>query len=312
MSLPLKFDVDTDDVSLRKGVILKSRYEIRKTIWISDLSIVYFGFDFFEGMECVIKEYYPKGKVIRETDGRTVLFKMPTYKNKYYEGVEQFLNEGILLKKLKHRNIAKCIDYFTENETGYIVMKYYEGKTLDDYMKEEKDFLLSDELKKIFIPIVDALRYLHKKGILHRDIKPKNIIIDKENGPVIIDFGAACKFRSNQIKRISYSPGYSPLEFYSDKSKQGIYSDMYSLSAMLYYYLSGRVPVKVTDRLFEDTLEDISKYNIDISKSFSKHIMRNLSVDYKKRLKSMRMFKFIIYKECFYLKKREKTLSLNS
>lgn len=304
--MPLNFDIDTDEISLRSGVIIKSRYEIKKTIWVSDLSIVYLGFDYFAGMECIIKEYYPKGKVIRETDGRTVVFKMPTFKDKYYEGINQFLNEGVLLKKLKHRNIAKCIDYFEDNDTAYIVMKYYEGKTLDEYMKEKKEFLLSEELKNIFIPIVNALKYIHKKGVLHRDIKPKNVIINQEYGPVIIDFGAACNYKSKQKKKISYSPGYSPLEFYSDKSKQGKYSDIYSFSAMLYYYLTGKIPYKVTDRLFDDKLEDISNYNRDISEFFSKNIMKNLSVDYRKRLKSMLIFKLIIYIEIFNLKKREK------
>ncbi len=310
MSLPLVNDLDTNDVCLPSGVMIKSRYEIKRTIWVSDLSIVYLGFDFLEGTECVLKEHYPKGKVLRDMDGKTVVFKMPTFKNKYYEGLNQFLNEGVLLKKLKHRNIAKCIDYFTENDTGYIVMKYYEGKTLDEYMKEEKEFFTSDELKKIFIPITGALNYIHKKGVLHRDIKPKNILINEKCEPVIIDFGAAYNYKSKHKKNICYSPGYSPLEFYSEKSRQGKYSDVYSLAALLYFYLSGRVPEKVTDRVIEDKIEDISKYNSDISKFFSKKIMKNLSVDYKNRFKSMLRFKFAIYIEYLNLRKREKVMTL--
>lgn len=306
MSLTLAYNTDTDDIWLRSGVMLKSRYEIKKTIWVSDLSIVYLGFDFLEGGECVIKEHFPKGKVLRDTDGRTVIFKMPTFKNKYYEGLNQFLNEGILLKNLKYKNIAKCVDYFSENDTGYIVMKYYEGKTLDAYMEGEKDFYISDDFKNIFIPIANALSYIHKKGVLHRDIKPKNILINEKLGPIIIDFGAACNYKSRQKKKIFYSPGYSPLEFYSQKSKQGRYSDVYSMAALLYFYLSGKAPEKVTNRVIEDKIEDISMYNRDISKFFSRKIMKNLSVDYKNRFKSMFMFKIVIYLEYCRLRKREK------
>jgi serine/threonine protein kinase len=309
MSLPF---LDTDDICLPRGVLIKSRYEIKKTLWVSDLSIVYLGFDFLQGTECVIKEYYPKGKVLRDMDGRMVVFKMPTFKNKYYEGVNYFLNEGVILKKLKHKNIAKCIDYFMENDTGYIVMEYYEGKTLDEYMKDEKEFYIFDHLINIFIPIANALSYTHKKGILHRDIKPKNIIINKKYGPIIIDFGAACNYKSKEKKKIFYSAGYSPLEFYSEKSNQGKYSDIYSLAALLYFYLSGKVPEKVTDRVIEDKIEDISKHNNYISKFFSKRIMKNLSVDYRKRFKSMQKFRFVIYIEYLNLRKKEKEKALKT
>ena len=302
--MPLEYDLD--EVALKNGIMLKSRYEIRKTISVSDLSIVYMGFDFLEGKECVIKEHYPKGKVLRDMDGRTIVFKMPSFKEKYYEGVNLFLNEGVLLKKLRHKNLVKCIDYFTENDTGYIILKYYEGKTLDDYMKEEKDFFISDEFKKIFIPILNALSYIHKKGILHRDIKPQNVIINKEFGPVIIDFGAACKYKTKQKKKIFYTPGFSPLEYYSDKSRQGKYSDIYSLAATLYYYLSGKTPEKVTDRVIEDKIESLEKYNRDVSNSFSRVIMKNLSVDYKHRFSSLCVLKIIMYIEYIKLSKKEK------
>lgn len=302
--MPLEYDLD--EVALKNGIMLKSRYEIRKTISVSDLSIVYMGFDFLEGKECVIKEHYPKGKVLRDMDERTIVFKMPSFKEKYYEGVNLFLNEGVLLKKLRHKNLVKCIDYFTENDTGYIILKYYEGKTLDDYMKEEKDFFISDEFKKIFIPILNALSYIHKKGILHRDIKPQNVIINKEFGPVIIDFGAACKYKTKQKKKIFYTPGFSPLEYYSDKSRQGRYSDIYSLAATLYYYLSGKTPERVTDRVIEDKIESLEKYNRDISNSFSRVIMKNLSVDYKRRFSSLGVLKIIMYIEYIKLSKKEK------
>lgn len=295
-------EVDINDICLQKGVMLKGRYEIQSAISVSDLSIVYKGYDYIGGVGCIIKEYYPKGKVLRDMDGKTVVFKMPSFRHKYDEGLSIFLNEGTLLGKLKHKNIAKCIDHFSENDTGYIIIEYYEGKTLDQYVKEERDFLISEQFKKICIPFVKAVDYIHRKGIIHRDIKPKNIVINKSLGPVIIDFGSACINKKGVKKRIFYTPGYSPLEFYSDKSKQGKYSDMYSVAATLYFYLCGKPPEKVTNRVIEDNIEDIGKYNKDISRLFSKTIMRNLSVDYKKRFSSLRLFILIMYIEYIHLR----------
>lgn len=302
----LALEADLDEVSLQKGTILKSRYEIKRAISVSDLSIVYRGFDYLNGEECIIKEHYLKGKVLRDMDGKTVVFKMPSFKEQYDEGVNVFLNEGILLKRLKHKNLVECIDYFIENDTGYIVLKYYEGKTLDEYIKENGFFLISEQFKKIFIPIVNAVGYIHKKGIIHRDIKPKNVIINKECDPVIIDFGSACSFKKKQKKKIFYTPGYSPLEFYSEKSKQGKYSDIYSLAATLYFYLCGKPPEKVTDRVIEDKIESIGKYNKDISNFFSKVLMRNLSVDHKKRFSSLGIFKIIMWIEYINLRMKDK------
>ena len=299
-------EVDINDICLQKGVMLKGRYEVKSAISVSDLSIVYKGYDYVRGIKCVIKEYYPKGKVLRDMDGKTVVFKMPSFRHKYDEELNIFLNEGSVLRKLKHKNILKCIDYFAENDTGYIITEFCEGKTLDQYIKEERDFLISGQFKKICIPFVKTVNYIHKKGIIHRDIKPKNIIVNKNLGPVIIDFGSACINKKGVKKRISYTPGYSPLEFYSDKSNQGKYSDVYSVAATLYFYLCGKPPEKVTDRVIEDKIEDIGKYNKDISKLFSKTIMKNLSVDYKKRFSSLRLFILIMYMEYIHLRRNDR------
>jgi len=298
----LLMEVDINDICLPKGIMLRNRFEIESVLSVSDLSIVYRGYDNVNGIKCIIKEYYPKGKVLRAMDGKTVVFKMPTFRHKYDERLSNFLNEGAVLKKLNHKNIAKCIDYFVENDTGYIILEFYEGKTLDRYIKDENNFLISEQFKKICIPFVKAVNYIHKKGIIHRDIKPKNIIVNGSLGPVIIDFGSACINRKNVKKRIAYTPGYSPLEFYSDKSNQGKYSDLYSVAATLYFYLCGKPPEKVTDRVIEDKIEDVRKYNNYISRFFSKAIMKNLSVDYKKRFSSLRLFILIMYVEYIHLR----------
>ncbi len=293
---------EIEDGCLEEGMVLKDIYEIEAIISKGELGIIYLGYDLKKKEKCVIKEYYPNKLALRDIDKKMVLCKSSKLKEKYYNLRDIFLNEGVLLKKFNHKNIATYITHFIENNTGYIVIKYYEGQSLEQYIKENKKECTGDFLKRIFIPLINTIDVIHKKNIIHRDIKPSNILINKDGEPVIIDFGSAIEYKVCENKKIFVTSGFSPIEFYSEKSKQGIYSDIYSLSATLYYYLCKKVPLEVSQRVIEDDLEDIKKYNKEISLFFSRVVMKNLSLPYKKRFFSAKLFKICLYIEYFILK----------
>jgi len=263
-------------------------------------------------MECIVKEYYPKGKVLRDMDGKTLVFRMPSFKRAYDEEVDNFVNEGVILKKYNHKNIVKCIDEFKENDTGYIVLEYCEGKTLNNHMKEEKSIFIPSLFKDVIIPLLDAVEHVHKKGIIHRDIKPSNIIFHRDRGPVLIDFGAAVNYKDKKTKKIFFSHGFSPLEFYSKDSKQGKFSDVYSVAATIYYYLSGITPQNSQERRIKDEIEELGNCNYEISRLYSSVIMKNLSLNYKKRFCSIKLLKLFTYLEYFKQKRKHKFTSDNS
>lgn len=289
-------ELATRDICLKKNTLLKNTYRIKNVISCSELSIVYTGRHAESGDIQIIKEYFPKALVLRDLDDKTVLCRLPSSKGKYYELMESFFNEATIIKELCHKNIVRYIDHFEENGTGYIVMEYYPGKTLDRYI-EEKEVSMTAFFNKTLLPLMDALDFIHKKGIIHRDIKPENILISTDGQPILIDFGSAIYYKNDPKHKIFTTPGFSPLEFYSEKSKLGRYSDIYSLAATLYYYLSGRAPLDVSERLIEDRIKNVRHYNRDVTPLLSSVIMWGLSVNYKKRCYSLKLFKIAFYLE---------------
>jgi serine/threonine protein kinase len=285
---------------LQRNIILNSIYRIKKVLATSDLSIVYLAEDCPRQQKCVIKEFFPKQLVLRDIDQKTVIARKPSFQTKLRQANDVFLNEALILKTIRHPNIIRYLDHFTFYNTSYIVTEFYKGPTLEQYVQTEKKISMRQFLINIFIPILNAVAMLHQNGVIHRDLKPNNIIITKHNTPVLIDFGSAIRFLEPGKKKIFVTPGFSPLEFYSENSRQGGFSDLYSLAAMLYYYVCGKAPLEVTQRLIEDNLEDLRTYNEVISPWLAKVIMKSLAVDSQKRFKSLNLLKLLLYWESLF------------
>ncbi|AZO95789.1 serine/threonine-protein kinase [Halocella sp. SP3-1] len=290
---------EIDYLYLPENTFLKNReYRVlRKLKDRSNLSIVYLGLN-KSGERVVIKEYFPKNLVLRDIDGINVICRSNKLKDKYKRAKRQFIKEAQIMSQFKNNPyICNCNEYFQENSSVYIIMKYYAGQTLEDIINN-KEICFDEFLRKLFIPILDAANAIHAKGYIHRDIKPNNIIINQAK-PVIIDFGSAVEYKCNKKKKILLTPGFSPIEFYSEKTRQGPYSDIYSLAAILYYFLSDTIPIEANERIIEDNLEHINQLTKEKCWYLGKLIMNNLSLDYKKRCRSIKGFKFLLLVQFF-------------
>ena len=113
-------------------------------------------------------------------------------------------------------------------------------------------------LRGLLTPLLDGLSAVHGAGYLHRDIKPDNIVLRGSDvgSPVLLDFGAARLAMGAHSRRLTVvlTPGYAPIEQYSEASEQGPYTDVYALGAVLYYGLTGEAPQEATDRMLDDRL----------------------------------------------------------
>ncbi|MGE7913087.1 serine/threonine protein kinase [Lysinibacillus xylanilyticus] len=282
------------ELSLPANSVLNDTYKIKEVIATSKLSFVYIAENIHEGNQLIIKEFFPNAIALRDLDNKTVVNRLPSTKQKFEDLKAIFLNEALIMRQINHRNIVKYIDHFEENESIYIVMEYYEGTLLDQYLK---DFPINDRdhlYTSIFLPLIGALSYLHKKGILHRDIKPSNIMIDSEGNPCLLDFGSAIFYKTAENYQIFTSPGYSPLEQYSNVSEQGVYTDIYSLAATFYFSLTDIIPLDSSKRIIEDNIENVRKYNEKVSIILSRTIMWGLAVHAKKRCSSLKFMELAV------------------
>ena len=229
-------------------------FQIRDFLGRGGFGISYLGWDVNLKKKVAIKEYMPIDIAVRDYD-LSVHPVTQNDRNDYEWGLNEFLEEAQKLASFDHPGIVKVHQYFEAYSTAYFVMDYLEGQTLAAVYKDQ-NILKEPRLRTILMSILDALEQVHATGFLHRDIKPGNIIFNKGNTPVLIDFGAAraaVATRSQNITAI-VAPGFSPIEQYSTSGDQGFWTDIYALGAVLYRGMTGIVPDDSTTRVTDDRL----------------------------------------------------------
>jgi len=248
--------------ALAKGTRLHE-YEIVRVLGAGGFGITYLAFDNNLEKPVAIKEFLPNELALRH-EGDSVTAKSTGAQDEFDHGLKQFMGEARIMAKFNHPNIVRVQRFFDANNTGYIVMDYAEGRTLSDIIKKDGPM---DEasLRPILLAIGDGLKRAHEAGILHRDIKPGNLILMDDGTPVLIDFGAAraaIGAHGDSVTSI-VTPGYAPIEQYDTGGKQGPWSDIYGLGAVAYVALTGDRPPDATGRIRADNMVPVAKAAAD-------------------------------------------------
>lgn len=276
--------------------LLGDQFKIERPLSNGGFGITYLARDYYLGRDVVVKECYPE--VFCRRDGNTVLVRSEQHEDKFSTIVGMFMREARSIAKMRHPNIVGVHRIFEDNGTAYMVLDLIHGRDLLSIIKQDRESLTPAQIKEILIKVLDAVDLVHQNDLLHRDISPDNIILDKWGSPVLIDFGAAREEASRETRAVSavlvVKDGYSPQEFYFAGGKQGPSSDLYALGATFYHLISGEAPPNSQTRMAEfasnnpDPCEPLAGRFPEYEDVFLEAIDKAMQVLPKSRLQSAR------------------------
>jgi serine/threonine protein kinase len=238
--------------ALPAGTIIRE-WRLEDVLGVGGFGIVYKGRGIYFGELVAIKEYFPSA--ISERDSEDTVVPIGSDVEEVHAlGLKKFVEEAKLLWNLstptRHPNIVSVRALFEIHGTAYMVMDFEDGVSLSKLLKEGRRFN-ERSLWNIIKPVAEGLDRAHRVGVLHRDIKPPNILINDDNRPVLIDFGSA-RFEAAEAtstKVTFHTPPYAAVEQYVKTYDQGPWTDIYALSVVMYECVTGEKPPEVLERL---------------------------------------------------------------
>lgn len=243
---------------LPHGIVLAGQYRVGKVLGRpGGFGITYLGWDVNLQQRVAIKEFLPRDICARANDSLDVTVHTDQERNGFEFGKEQFLREARIVAQFDHPNIVRVRAFFKANDTAYLVMDYYEGLSLSDYLSNVRRIIAPEVAASLMLSVLEGLMYVHERGVMHRDVKPANIYLAAVGKPILLDFGAARQAAAGDLARsisVVLTEGYAPLEQYQRRTPQGPWTDVYGIAATLYRMVTGQIPPAALDRLGTDPL----------------------------------------------------------
>lgn len=232
-----------------------------------------------------MKEFFMKGINERDDDSTTVSVSNKDNHTQFEQQREKFKKEARRLRKLDNKHIVRVHDLFDENGTTYYVMDLIDGQSVSSIMKQTGSPLSEEKAFNIVRQVLDALEVVHKEKIWHLDLKPGNIMLDKQGNAVVIDFGASKQLSAKEgytstSTALCYTPGYAPSEQIDQNMERiGPWTDLYALGATLYNMVTFNQPPSVSEIIDGNAF----KYPSSISEKTQQLIQRMMSPSRQKR-----------------------------
>jgi serine/threonine protein kinase len=261
-----------DKTPLDPGIIMGGHYVIDALINSGGFGSVYRGVDSSEGNRlCAIKETYDVSPTARR----------------------RALMEAAVLFTVKSKHLPRVYDAFEADGRFYLVMQLIEGWTLQQLLRMQGRPCSEQDVINWLVPIMHVLNELHSRNpaVIHRDIKPGNIILTPDQNAVLVDFGLTKLYDPNSDTQTlvrAVSDGYSPVEQYVGKTSPQ--SDIYAMAATIYFLLTLKLPPESVNRSYRDELIAPSLLNPTLSPSMDRVLLKAMSVEAGLRYRSMDEF----------------------
>ena len=243
--------------ALPRESILHGKYLIGDVLGRGGFGITYIGFDLALEMKVAIKEYYPSGAVSRRQGETSLLWNSSAVSSAGRQNAyNDFLKEARKMARIDQiPSVVRVRETFLENETAYIIMDYVEGETLKTRLRRD-GVLTYSACYAMLRPMMEDLQKVHQLGIIHLDISPDNIMIQKDGSVKLLDLGAAKDLnkKSNGMSQLVTKNGFSPAEQYMESGKIGPWTDVYALCATIYYACYGKLVPQALERMMDDAL----------------------------------------------------------
>lgn len=236
---------------------------------------------------------------------------------------QRFLNEAKIMEGLKHPNLVSLYHY-EENAQGlFMIMEYVEGKSLQELLQSLKSPLTSKEALALFNQVLDGFAYAHQQNLVHRDVKPANVMLSKEMHVKILDFGIAKALdRDSEMTTTGMQMGtlkYMSPEQVHDSKHLDHRSDIYSLGVTLFNLLANQTPydnmesrLDVQIAIAKDPLPDVRQLNPSVAPHLAQAIIKATAKRPEERFQSCEAFKATINQQIFKTPSSPKSPSIDS
>ncbi len=281
--------METQQYILQIGAVV-GRYRVARHISSGGFGITYEVEHINLKTRCCMKEFFMRG--INQRVGDSVTVSVEENRASFVQMRAKFLHEAQRMAQLKNPYVVRVTDCFEQNDTAYYVMDLINGRSLSDVMKAKGRAFTEAEVRQMLPQMLDALRAIHASGIYHLDLKPANIMQDKDGHLCLIDFGASKQMSLEETRTLStstalcYTPGFAPDELIQGASKYiGPWTDFYGLGATLYNLLTRETPPETADVKYSG--ESAFRFPPSVSPQMQQFVRWLMQPDYPQRPKSV-------------------------